>query len=110
MPSADFTIKQGDSKPSVRFTLNDDGVALDLTGTTVRFKMRRSDDDALLLDAVATLEDAPNGIVRYDWDPADLATARGTYQAEWEITYADDTVLTCPNTGFLLVFVQPDLD
>lgn len=108
--SVDFDMKQGDSKPSLRAVLNDDGVALDLTGTTVRLKIRRANEATFLINEAVVLEDAPNGIVRYDWATDDLDTAERSYQAEFEVTYADDTVLTVPRPGFLHIFVHPDLD
>lgn len=110
MASIDFHMKQGDTKPSIQATLYNGTTPLDLTGTTVRFKMRRPQDTTLLINEIATLVDAANGVVRYDWDATDLATAERTYRAEWEITYADDSVLTVPRPGWLSVFVHPDLD
>jgi uncharacterized protein YfaS (alpha-2-macroglobulin family) len=48
---------------------------------------------------LATIHDAPNGVVRYSWGTDDTDEA-GRYRAEFEVTYADGSVETFPNDGF----------
>lgn len=50
----------------------------------------------------------PSGIVRYDWS-ADDTNAIGSYQAEFEVTYADASVETFPNRGYIRVEIIDDI-
>jgi hypothetical protein len=53
MPADSFTIKQNDTKPDLQRTLkNADGTAIDLTGASVKFHMKRGETD---------------GVVKYVW-------------------------------------------
>jgi len=103
-----FVIKRNDTSPSIQRTLRDSaGDAIDLTGATVRFKMSTI-RGVSKVDAVASIEDAANGLVQYDWQAADTDTA-GLFYCEWEATYADSNVETFPNEGFNTVKIDPDL-
>ena len=94
---ATFTIKEGDTSPSIQITAQDsDGNAVDCTGATGRFHMTRFDAVATKIDAAATLVTAASGVWRYDWAVGDT-DAPGVYEAELEVTYADATVETFPN-------------
>lgn len=71
--------------PSLRDTIRVDGVAFNLTGSTVKLKARFENDADLKIDAAAVVEDADDGIVRYDWTALDVDTA-GELAAWWEVT------------------------
>jgi len=72
--------------PSLTGALTVDGVAFDLTGSTVKFKMRAVGSATLKVNAAAVVVAPPTaGNVRYDWDAADLDTA-GDYIGWWEVT------------------------
>lgn len=76
----------GNRNPSITETiLNADGTAHDLTGQTVRFRMRAIGSSVLKVDAAATVVSAPAGTVRYDWAAIDVDTA-GQYLCWWQVT------------------------
>lgn len=76
----------GDRNPSITENITVDGVAFDLTSSTVVFKMRAVGSTTLKVNAAATIvAPATNGNVRYDWAALDVDTA-GTYLVWWEVT------------------------
>jgi len=94
-----FYIKQGDTKPSLYTTLTEEGVAVDLTGATVRFHMGD------VVDALAVIVMAEMGAVRYDWVAADTLMA-GSYRAEFEATFPDGSPETFPNDTAIGVIIM----
>jgi len=104
-----FYIKQNDTSPIMQATLQDaDGNAVDLTGSSVRFHMRPLGSTTITVDEAASIITPLSGIVRYVWDAADTATI-GSYQAEFEVTYADASVETFPNNGYIRVEIIDDI-
>jgi hypothetical protein len=79
----------GNRSPAITQTITIDGVAFDLSSSTVRFKMRRPGSTTLKVDAAATIVTPPgtDGEVRYDWLAADVDTA-AQYLCWWEVTTA----------------------
>jgi len=55
-----------------------------------------------------TVEDAENGLVRYEWGPSDTAES-GFFQAEFEVEYSDGAIETFPNDGYIGVSVRDDI-
>jgi hypothetical protein len=104
---ADFTIKQNDRAPSITSFLKQAGVAINLTGSTVKFLMKNRDTGTVKVNATATVVTALTGEVRYDWGASDTDTA-GNYFAEWEIT-AGGLKTTCPNGRYLDITVLPEI-
>lgn len=90
-----LTFVQGDTAPAITATIvkDIDGSAVNLTGATVKFQMRRSDDRRFTVNAVATMVDAPTGKVSYSWGPNDLGTV-GSFLVQWEVTYPDTRIQT----------------
>lgn len=105
----DFTIKRNDTEPVLERTLKRDGSAVDLTNASVQFHMRARGSDSTTVDASASITDAPNGVVEYEWQAGDTDTA-GFYEAEFEVTYADADVETFPNSGHLVVAINQDIN
>jgi hypothetical protein len=104
-----FYVKQNDTSPAMLATLQDaNGSAIDLTAASVRFHMRAIGSGTATVDAAATIVTAASGIVRYDWEASDTATI-GSYQAEFEVTYADTTIETFPNDGYIRVEIKDDV-
>ena len=104
-----FYIKRNDTSPSMLATLQDaSGNAIDITAASVRFHLRPIGSQTVTVDEAATIVTAIDGLVRYDWQAADTATI-GSYQAEFEVTYADTTVETFPNDGYIRVEIISDI-
>lgn len=81
----------GDRDPSITETITSNGVAVDLTGLSIRFKMRPVGAAATTVDQSVSNTPGADGVVRYDWGVSDLATA-GFYLAWWEVTYSGPKV------------------
>jgi hypothetical protein len=104
-----FYIKQNDTGPAMLATLQDaSGNAINLVGASVRFHMRSVMGGNPVVDAAATVVTAASGIVRYNWVSADTNTI-GTYQAEFEVTYADASIETFPNDSYIPVQIIDDI-
>lgn len=91
----EFYIKQNDTAPSIQEILSLNGTVIDLTGCTVRFHMKVL-DGVIKIDQPATVVDAVNGIVQYDWDAGDTDTVDNFFR-EWEITLPSGRIMTVPN-------------
>tara|TARA_R110000796_G_scaffold178802_1_gene295438 strand:+ start:817 stop:1140 length:324 start_codon:yes stop_codon:yes gene_type:complete len=104
-----FYIKQNDTSPAMLATLEDaDGTAVNVTGAVIRFHMRKIGSTAVVVDEAAVIVTPLEGIVRYDWMAADTAEI-GSYQAEFEVTYADASIETFPNDGYIRVKIIDDV-
>jgi hypothetical protein len=104
-----FYIKRNDTSPAMLATLQDaNGVAVNMTAASVRFHMWPISSRVIKVDAAATIVTPLDGLVRYDWAGSD-ADAIGSYQAEFEVTYADASVETFPNDGYIRVEIISDI-
>jgi hypothetical protein len=100
-----LTFVQGDTAPDLNATLHLEGdpeTPIDLSHATVRFQMRQANDRRFTVDAVADIVSGPAGTVKYVWAPNDLAQP-GDYDAQWEVTFQDETVQTTAQTQVLRV-------
>ena len=97
-----FYIKQNDTKPSLSANLAQDGSVVDLEGATVKFHM------GSVVDAAAVVTGAATGAVRYDFVAADTVTI-GSYAAEFEVTFSDESTETFPNNDYLIVVILPEV-
>lgn len=108
--SKPFIIKQGDTSPSIAYTLyRPDGTTVEnLTGSSVKFVMASENSiGTAKVKADAVVVDATAGEVRYDWATGDTDTA-GAFVSEWEVTRADGSIETFPNGGYEPVAVIPE--
>lgn len=102
----DFFIKSGDTQPPIEAILEDSLGPINLSGAIVRWKMRLQGTlTPLKVNALATVVAPLIGSVRYAWTQPDTDTP-GIYEGEWEVTFANSSVLTFPNFRHLLVQVR----
>lgn len=111
MPN-DFYIKQNDTLEALVATLNDSvGSIFSLAGATVVFSMRSMASGAIVVNNVAaTIVDAANRIVKYQWVAGDTIVA-GDYRAEFEVTFSGGAVQTFPNgvNDDIIVHIYPEV-
>tara|TARA_R100000654_G_scaffold1381_2_gene5046 strand:+ start:20054 stop:20377 length:324 start_codon:yes stop_codon:yes gene_type:complete len=104
-----FNIKQNDTSPQIAATLKDgSGNARDITGASVRFHMRRIGAASASVTSDATILVASAGTVKYAWQTGDTSTA-GSFQAEFQVTFADGGIETFPNDGSIAIDITPEL-
>jgi len=97
----EFYMAKNDRKPSLEAVLMHNGVAVNLTGCTAKFYMKK--DDTVLIDGhSAVIVDATAGLVRYDWGAGET-NVEGKCSGEFEITFADNKPWTFPAKGDLIV-------
>ena len=102
-----FNIKQNDTSPALRYTLDP---LVDLTGSTVVFNLRaRATGVVKIARAVAAIiAPATDGVVQYDWAAGDTDTP-GIFEGEFEITFTDSAIETYPNDGYLTVKITGEI-
>lgn len=107
----DFHIKSGDTTPVITATLTDSaGAAVNLTGATVRFIMRKGGTSSAKVTGEADIgSPASGGEVSYTWEATDTDTP-GIYSACWEVTFSGGAIQTFPNAGYTSVAILPQLD
>lgn len=104
-----FRIKQNDTSPSLEATLSDANlVPVDITAATVMLHMKAI-GGAVVLDQQMTITNSTGGVVQYDWQTGDTSDV-GTYYVEFEVTYADGSIETFPNTGSLPLVITRELN
>lgn len=108
----DFYIKQNDLLPEIEVTCirEDTGAVVDLTAATaVVFKMRKrgTKPGSEKVDAAASFEDKPNGVVKYTWAGTDTDT-KGDWDAEFQVTIGGKPI-TFPNHEYLRIRITGDI-
>jgi hypothetical protein len=94
---------KGNRSPSLTDTISIDGVAFDLTGCSVKLKMRAEGSSTLKVDTAAVIVTAAAGTVRYDWASNDVDTA-GDFLFWWEVTLPSAKTQDTPE--FEIVFLE----
>lgn len=116
---SDFYIGQGDTASPITRTLTDAlGAAVNIQGATVRFTMTPAHGGTPVVNNATALNlqvgdgsDGTRGRVSYGQGAAPWGSATATagdYLAAFTVTFADGTVETFPNGGYLLVTITPD--
>ena len=104
-----FSIKQNDTSPSLLATLKDaNNAPVNISAANVRLHMK-SIDGEVKIDSDMLIVNPVGGVVRYDWVVGDTDSF-GTYYVEFEVTYADNSVETFPNTGNLPLVITRELN
>lgn len=87
---------QNDTRPALVTTLTDEtnGLAVNITGATVRMKFRAVGATVLTDTLVGTVTDGANGLCLFNWSALSLSGTPGDYEGEIEITFADGKVQT----------------
>ena len=109
MRTADFVIKQNDTSPDIKAILKDaEENAIDLWGATVKFHLSDYPGEKVIINSIATIEEAENGEVKYNWQSGDTETA-GRYKAEFQVDFTNGRIETFPNQGFLEIEIFKEL-
>jgi hypothetical protein len=89
------TLTRGDKGFDLQFqVLQSDGkTPVDISTATVMFKMALPNATENKIDGNCAITDGPNGKCKYTVRSGDLDTA-GSYEAELEVTFAADKILT----------------
>jgi len=111
----DVIMRQGNLRPFLDVTLSDVSGPVDLSGETVRFVMR-STDNTMTADQTSTgaqvviLATGTSGGVRYKWLDTDTVTP-GSFLGEFEMypTGSSSEFMTFPNSGHIEIVVTPEL-
>lgn len=100
-----LTLWKNNRLPVLTDTITAEGTAVDLTASTVKFKMRPAVSDRLTIDAAATVVSAAAGTVSYPWATVDTDTV-GSFLCWWEVTTSAKTQDT-PEFALLIVEHAP---
>lgn len=98
---------KGDRLVRIADTLVDAaGVPIDLSSSTVTFRMISDADDSVKINnAAATIDSAADGNVSYAWAAADVDTA-GTYWGFWDRTSGGLTARYPPDGKRLKIIIE----
>src|SRR6266542_3470439 len=104
-----MNLKQGDTAPKVQgaLTSGPTNTPVNVTGATVLFRLMKL-NGTFVMSKTASVTDAVNGLVEYQWVSGDLALLLpGAYRAEFVVTFADTRVERFPQRSYLEVIVRP---
>jgi len=90
------------------------GLGIDLNSASVKYIMTEADKVTGKINAEATIVDADQGIVKYDWQTADVAT-EGEFPSEFQATLSSSKKITYPpgapgsGKSYIYVTITADL-
>lgn len=87
---SDIEVFLGNRSPSLFETITSGDLPVDLTGSTVKLKMRPANSSALKINTAATVLSPAAGTIRYDWATGDVDTV-GDFLGWFEVTKAGKT-------------------
>lgn len=93
----DFRLDTDATLPSLHVQVFDQGEPVDLTGGTALFSMEDLAGTPKITGAAAVIEDALKGLIRYDWDAADVDTT-GIFVGQFQVTIGANKYLQ-PNNA-----------
>lgn len=106
MPNTEINIVQGDAGYPLNFTLTDSSsVAINLTGTTLVFKVQLFNTDVVKFSGNMTIDNAAAGTCHYTVQTTDF-DQEGRYKAEISIVYPSSEVLSFVN---IVIVAAPKL-
>ena len=101
-------LKQNDTAPPYTATLKDaDGVAVNISGATLLFLMRKK-GGSVKVNAAADIVSAVLGTISYTWAADDLDTV-GEFEVEIQVTFSGGTVRTFPSDGYNRIIITDDI-
>jgi len=105
--STPINIKSGDSRPAISHVFES---ALDLGGATAVFHMADLDMVTVLESGAVTISgESPNWVLKHTFSASQTDPLSGLYHGEFRVTLADNSVISEPNDGYLLIKVQGEL-
>lgn len=109
---ANITLKRGDTRPNIVRnlvqTVDGTEVAIDLNDvTSVTLKLKAQTGSSTTTVA-CTVTDADAGEVTFT-PSSTMTTAATTWNAEYEILFADGGIETVPNSGYVTIEIVQDL-
>lgn len=114
-PLKHFIKKRDTGRPIQRQLIDPlTGLGVDLNSASVKYIMTETDKETGKINAAATIVDADQGIVKYDWQTADVATA-GEFPSEFQATLGSGKKVTYPpgapgsGKSYIYVTITADL-
>lgn len=91
-----FYLNTGDVAPAYESQVVDAyGIAVNLTGASVIFKLREAKQDTVVVSASAVVTSASTGMIKYSWSSLDTRTP-GYYKARFEVWSLSGGLFTVP--------------
>jgi len=98
---------QGDYGFDLNFTITDsNSSALDLTNSSIKFKMAKVGASTSTVDGTCTIDDASSGTCHYTVQSGDLSET-GSYKWEVEVTYTGKIVTAKQAEGIIILAEKP---
>jgi len=112
VPRPDFYLKTGDTDSEMTAVLRDAAYEpVNIENATVKFQAVPIDGGFPIVDSEAMVEqngdgtDGTMGLVRYVWQAGETDDA-GLFLGEWRVVFADTSVQSFPNAGYILIQIN----